>query len=153
MDSDSVIRSGSASPCPSFMSSSGKERQQAEKELLEWELSLQSSDLRAHAWYHGNITRLDAEGLLQEEGEFLVRDSTSSGRPGDFALSCVWKGAILHFLIQKVSIKLFRFSRKAPQKYVILTKSYFYRMSFSPTRFTNSLATVSNPLAFPPFPT
>ncbi|CAL8137986.1 unnamed protein product [Orchesella dallaii] len=76
-----------------------KERQ--ERELLEWELSLHSSDLRAHAWYHGNISRSESEGLLQEEGEFLVRDSTSSGRPGDFALSCVWKGAILHFLIQK----------------------------------------------------
>lgn len=107
----SDIRSGSASPAPSLTGSTAssttsgiyKERQVVERELLEWELSLQSSDLRAHAWYHGNISRVEAEGLLgQEEGEFLVRDSTSSGRPGDFALSCVWKGAILHFLIQKV---------------------------------------------------
>lgn len=76
-----------------------------ERELLDWELSLHSSDLRAHPWYHGNISRSEAESLLQVEGEFLVRDSASSGRAGDFALSCVWKGCILHFLIQKVRIE------------------------------------------------
>lgn len=77
-------------------------KEQQERELLEWELSLHNSDLRAHAWYHGNISRIEAEQLLEEEGQFLVRDSASSGRSGDYALSCVWKGAILHFLVQKV---------------------------------------------------
>jgi len=72
------------------------------RELLEWELSLDSRDLRAHAWYHGNLTRQKAETLLEQDGDFLVRDCTSSGRPGDFVLSCRWNHANLHFLVHKV---------------------------------------------------
>jgi hypothetical protein len=76
------------------------------RELLEWELSLDSRDLRAHAWYHGNLTRQRAEVLLETDGDFLVRDCSSSGRPGDFVLSCRWKNANLHFLVHKVHRKL-----------------------------------------------
>jgi len=73
----------------------------SEKELLEWELSLSSEDLRAHVWYHGNISRNEAESLLQNDGDFLIRDC-SSGRRGDFVLTCRWKKTNLHFLIQQV---------------------------------------------------
>ena len=73
------------------------------RELLEWELSLDSRDIRAHAWYHGAINRQRAESLLVNNGDFLVRDCSSSGRPGDFVLSCRWDDANLHFLIHKVS--------------------------------------------------
>ena len=44
--------------------------------LLEWELSLDSSDLRSHAWYHGNIPRARAEELVIVDGSFLVRYGT-----------------------------------------------------------------------------
>jgi len=74
----------------------------SDKELLEWEFSLNGSDLRSHAWYHGNIPRACSELLLVEDGEFLVRDSSTFARSGDYVLSCKWKGVVLHFLIHKV---------------------------------------------------
>lgn len=76
----------------------------SDKELLEWELSLTGSDLRAHAWYHGALARNVAELLLEEEGEFLVRDSSTFARTGDYVLSTKWNGAILHFLIHRVRL-------------------------------------------------
>ncbi|XP_037084987.1 LOW QUALITY PROTEIN: SH2 domain-containing protein 3C-like [Pollicipes pollicipes] len=69
---------------------------------LEWELSLDSADLRSHAWYHGRVGRLEAESLLSEDGDFLVRESTS--QPGEFALSCRWSGTSVHFMINKVRV-------------------------------------------------
>ncbi|PAA85543.1 hypothetical protein BOX15_Mlig024186g1 [Macrostomum lignano] len=36
-------------------------------------------------WYHGLVTRLDAEALLKSEGDYLVR--SASGQPGQFVLS------------------------------------------------------------------
>ncbi|OXA58109.1 Breast cancer anti-estrogen resistance protein 3 [Folsomia candida] len=70
-------------------------------ELLEWELGLTNNDLRAHAWYHGNMPRNLAEILLEEDGEFLVRDSSTFARSGDYVLSTKWNGTVLHFLIHK----------------------------------------------------
>ncbi|CAG7682931.1 unnamed protein product [Allacma fusca] len=71
------------------------------REILEWELSLDSRDIRAHAWYHGAMSRQKAEAQLLNNGDFLVRDCSSSGRPGDVVLSCRWDNANLHFLIHK----------------------------------------------------
>lgn len=70
-----------------------------EKNLLEWELSLDSSDIRSHAWYHGNISRVDAESLVKENGQFLVRDSSS--KPGEYILTCKLKENSIHFVINK----------------------------------------------------
>lgn len=53
------------------------------------------------SYFHGKISRTDAESLLQSarvEGSFLVRVSTSS--PGDYVLSLVCGGQILHFQIK-----------------------------------------------------
>lgn len=70
------------------------------KKALEWELSLDSRDLRSHAWYHGAIPRLRAEEIIREDSQFLVRDCTS--QPGNYVLTCRTKNQILHFVINKV---------------------------------------------------
>lgn len=70
------------------------------KKALEWELSLDSRDLRSHAWYHGPIPRQRAEEIVQKEGDFLIRDCVS--QPGNYVLTCRSKGPILHFVINKV---------------------------------------------------
>ncbi|KAJ9579702.1 hypothetical protein L9F63_004628, partial [Diploptera punctata] len=73
------------------------------KKALEWELSLDSRDLRSHAWYHGAIPRQRAEEIVDRDGDFLVRDCTS--QPGNYVLTCRWKGQSLHFVINKVVIQ------------------------------------------------
>ncbi|XP_067001303.1 breast cancer anti-estrogen resistance protein 3 homolog isoform X2 [Anabrus simplex] len=73
------------------------------KKALEWELSLDSRDLRSHAWYHGAIPRQRAEEIVERDGDFLVRDCTS--QPGNFVLTTRCKGQSLHFVINKVVIQ------------------------------------------------
>lgn len=73
------------------------------KKALEWELSLDSRDLRSHAWYHGAIPRSRAEEIVREEGGFLVRDCTS--QPGNYVLTCRTKTQVLHFVINKVILQ------------------------------------------------
>ncbi|XP_008200850.1 breast cancer anti-estrogen resistance protein 3 homolog isoform X4 [Tribolium castaneum] len=73
------------------------------KKALEWELSLDSRDLRSHAWYHGAIPRSRAEDIVREEGGFLVRDCTS--QPGNYVLTCRTKTQPLHFVINKIILQ------------------------------------------------
>ncbi|KAI5744101.1 hypothetical protein M8J77_025711 [Diaphorina citri] len=73
------------------------------KKALEWELSLDNRDLRSHAWYHGAIPRSRAEEIIENEGDFLIRDCTS--QPGNYVLSCMSKTQYLHFVINKVVIQ------------------------------------------------
>ncbi|KAJ8980281.1 hypothetical protein NQ317_005200, partial [Molorchus minor] len=73
------------------------------KKALEWELSLDSRDLRSHAWYHGAIPRSRAEDIVFEEGGFLVRDCTS--QPGNYVLTCRTKTHPLHFVINKIILQ------------------------------------------------
>ncbi|KFR15897.1 Breast cancer anti-estrogen resistance protein 3, partial [Opisthocomus hoazin] len=74
------------------------------KKELEEELQLSSEDLRSHAWYHGRIPRQVAEGLIQRDGDFLIRDSLSS--PGNFVLTCQWKNTSQHFKINRTVLRL-----------------------------------------------
>lgn len=84
------------------VSESGQQQETlALKKALEWELSLDSRDLRSHAWYHGPIPRPRAEEIVQREGDFLIRDCVS--QPGNYVLTCKSKGPVLHFVINKVS--------------------------------------------------
>lgn len=53
-------------------------------------------------WYYGDITRHQAESILNErgeEGDFLVRDSESS--PNDFSVSLKASGKNKHFKVQQ----------------------------------------------------
>ncbi|XP_061163743.1 breast cancer anti-estrogen resistance protein 3 homolog isoform X2 [Saccostrea echinata] len=61
------------------------------------ELQADPSELRHWPWYHGSISRQHAEKTLSHNGDFLVRDCIS--QPGDFVLSCCWRGVRLHFII------------------------------------------------------
>ncbi|XP_016392437.1 breast cancer anti-estrogen resistance protein 3-like [Sinocyclocheilus rhinocerous] len=73
------------------------------KKELEEELKLSSEHLRSHAWYHGQLQREGAEQLLSRDGEFLVRDSSSS--TGEYVLSCMWKNQPMHFKIIRVVLR------------------------------------------------
>uniref|UniRef100_A0A8D3E306 Breast cancer anti-estrogen resistance protein 3-like n=1 Tax=Scophthalmus maximus TaxID=52904 RepID=A0A8D3E306_SCOMX len=73
------------------------------KKELEEELKLSTEDLRSHAWYHGLLSREAAESLFGRDGDFLVRDSSSS--PGDYVLSCFWRNGPMHFKIIRVVLR------------------------------------------------
>ena len=50
-------------------------------------------------WFHGKITRDEAEALLQprEDGLFLVRESTNF--PGDYTLCVCYKNKVEHYRV------------------------------------------------------
>ncbi|XP_023291492.2 breast cancer anti-estrogen resistance protein 3 homolog isoform X1 [Lucilia cuprina] len=107
MDNDSM-NSGSFNQPTSLMGSilpPTNEQQEALalKKALEWELSLDSRDLRSHAWYHGPLPRQRAEEIVQREGDFLIRDCTS--QPHNYVLTCRSNGAVLHFVINKILVQ------------------------------------------------
>uniref|UniRef100_H3BWY8 Tyrosine-protein kinase n=1 Tax=Tetraodon nigroviridis TaxID=99883 RepID=H3BWY8_TETNG len=53
--------------------------------------------LAEQEWYHGAIPRTEAQELLRQQGEFLVRES--HGKPGEYVLS-VFSDDQRHFIIQ-----------------------------------------------------
>lgn len=54
-------------------------------------------------WFHGKLARENAETLLKEDlqvdGTFLVRESSSS--VGDYVLSVLFDGEVIHYQIRK----------------------------------------------------
>uniref|UniRef100_A0A3P8UL67 SH2 domain-containing protein n=1 Tax=Cynoglossus semilaevis TaxID=244447 RepID=A0A3P8UL67_CYNSE len=71
---------------------------------LEEEMKLGTDDPRSHAWYHGPLPReVAAETLFERDGDFLVRDSSSSS--GDYVLSCYWMNGPMHFKIIRVVLR------------------------------------------------
>nr|XP_019958680.1 PREDICTED: breast cancer anti-estrogen resistance protein 3-like isoform X2 [Paralichthys olivaceus] len=81
----------------------GRREMDSLKKELEEELKLSTEDPRSHAWFHGPLTREAAESLFGRDGDFLVRDSSSS--PGDYVLSCLWKNEPMHFKIIRVVLR------------------------------------------------
>jgi c-src tyrosine kinase len=57
-------------------------------------------------WFHGSITRDEAEYLLQprEDGLFLVRESTNF--PGDYTLCVCFQGKVEHYRVKYLDKKL-----------------------------------------------
>ncbi|KAG9350565.1 hypothetical protein JZ751_024454 [Albula glossodonta] len=53
--------------------------------------------LRREAWYHGRMSRRDAEKLLVQDGDFLVRDSATN--PGQYVLTGMHCGLPKHLLL------------------------------------------------------
>nr|XP_041566877.1 SHC-transforming protein 2 isoform X2 [Taeniopygia guttata] len=53
--------------------------------------------LRREPWYHGRMSRRDAERLLQTDGDFLVRDSLTN--PGQYVLTGMHSGQPKHLLL------------------------------------------------------
>jgi tyrosine-protein kinase len=62
-----------------------------------------SFDRKPRNWYHGLLTRARAEEILKEngfgEGLFLVRESSSAA--GDFVLSVVHDGSVIHYQVRR----------------------------------------------------
>uniref|UniRef100_A0A8C1AS16 Tyrosine-protein kinase n=1 Tax=Cyprinus carpio carpio TaxID=630221 RepID=A0A8C1AS16_CYPCA len=54
--------------------------------------------LSEQEWYHGAIPRTEAQELLKQQGDFLVRES--HGKPGEYVLSVFSDGQRRHFIIQ-----------------------------------------------------
>ncbi|KAK3908964.1 Breast cancer anti-estrogen resistance protein 3-like protein [Frankliniella fusca] len=98
------------------------------RRLLEWELSLDSQDLRSHAWYHGAIPRHRAEEIVERDGDFLVRDCAS--QPGNYVLTCRSKGAALHFVINKVRNLNQNWNRNQPRHVVLQPDTVYERVQF-----------------------
>ncbi|XP_033634439.1 SHC-transforming protein 1-like [Asterias rubens] len=53
--------------------------------------------IRDEEWFHGPMTRKIGEALLEEDGEFLVRESTTT--PGQYVLSGMLNGQPKHLLL------------------------------------------------------
>uniref|UniRef100_A0A3Q3KJ82 SHC adaptor protein 3 n=1 Tax=Monopterus albus TaxID=43700 RepID=A0A3Q3KJ82_MONAL len=66
--------------------------------LLVRSLALRAQEeLEGQAWYHGKMSRRDAEKLLTEDGDFLVRKSTTN--PGSYVLTGMHNGLAKHLLL------------------------------------------------------
>ncbi|KAF7670413.1 hypothetical protein LDENG_00124660 [Lucifuga dentata] len=54
-------------------------------------------ELEGQTWYHSKMSRRDAEKLLKEDGDFLVRKSTTN--PGSYVLTGMHNGLAKHLLL------------------------------------------------------
>lgn len=54
-------------------------------------------ELEGQTWYHGTMSRREAEKLLQDDGDFLVRKSTTN--PGSYVLTGMHNGLAKHLLL------------------------------------------------------
>ncbi|XP_057675526.1 SHC-transforming protein 3 [Corythoichthys intestinalis] len=54
-------------------------------------------ELEGQAWYRGKMSRRDAEKLLREDGDFLVRKSATN--PGSYVLTGMHNGMAKHLLL------------------------------------------------------
>lgn len=57
----------------------------------------QLAELQNEVWFHGQISRAEAEKLLQNDGDFLVRESPNSD--GQYVLSGMLENTKKHLLL------------------------------------------------------
>ncbi|XP_074099406.1 SHC-adaptor protein isoform X1 [Cotesia typhae] len=57
----------------------------------------QKQQLRQEVWYHGSVSRSEAESMLTKDGDFLVRES--QGSPGQYVLTGMNNGTPKHLLL------------------------------------------------------
>ncbi|XP_010338285.1 tyrosine-protein kinase Fer isoform X1 [Saimiri boliviensis] len=69
-------------------------------------ICISEKPLAEQDWYHGAIPRIEAQELLKQQGDFLVRES--HGKPGEYVLSVFSDGQRRHFIIQYVD-NMYRF--------------------------------------------
>ncbi len=77
--------------------------------------------LESHSWYHGAISRNDAEYLLSSgiNGSFLVRESESSS--GQRSISLRYEGRVYHYRIQQAD--------DADGSYFVTAESTFFHLA------------------------
>lgn len=63
--------------------------------------------LAEQEWYHGAIPRTEAQELLRQQGDFLVRES--HGKPGEYVLSVFSDEQRRHFIIQYADVRIYSF--------------------------------------------
>lgn len=72
---------------------------------------VQRSQLQTETWFHGVITRIAAEQLLVNDGDFLVRESET--KPGQYVLTGLQDAKPRHLLLMDpngvVSINHYQF--------------------------------------------
>nr|DBA23373.1 TPA: hypothetical protein GDO54_014290 [Pyxicephalus adspersus] len=68
-------------------------------------ISTSEKPLSEQDWYHGAIPRVEAQELLKQQGDFLVRES--HGKPGEYVLSVFSDSQRRHFIIQFADVRLF----------------------------------------------
>lgn len=68
--------------------------------------------LAEQEWYHGAIPRTEAQELLRQQGDFLVRES--HGKPGEYVLSVFSDEQRRHFIIQYADVSERRVSDPDP---------------------------------------
>ncbi|XP_072038199.1 SHC-transforming protein 1-like isoform X6 [Amphiura filiformis] len=64
----------------------------------------ESKELTEEEWFHGPMSRKEGEALLEEDGDFLVRESTTS--KGQYVLSGMQNGQPKHLLLVDPSGKV-----------------------------------------------
>ncbi|XP_015127169.1 SHC-transforming protein 1 [Diachasma alloeum] len=57
----------------------------------------QQHQLKTEVWYHGSVSRPEAESMLTKDGDFLVRES--QGSPGQYVLTGMNNGIPKHLLL------------------------------------------------------
>ena len=67
-------------------------------------------------WFHGHISRIDAEMLIENDGQYLVRESSSSA--GQYVLSGMKDGQHRHLLLVD------------PQGHVSILMQKFFELMF-----------------------
>ncbi|XP_072272205.1 tyrosine-protein kinase Fer isoform X1 [Pyxicephalus adspersus] len=67
-------------------------------------ISTSEKPLSEQDWYHGAIPRVEAQELLKQQGDFLVRES--HGKPGEYVLSVFSDSQRRHFIIQFADVRL-----------------------------------------------
>ena len=66
-------------------------------EALSQALPEPPAPLPRQKYFHGSISRIEAEALLDKDGQFLIRES--SKRPGQYVLTGMAKGQPQHLLL------------------------------------------------------
>ena len=69
------------------------------------EKMLSEENLSDQLWFHGFITREEAERVLKKNGEFLVREVEKRIEEERFVISTCWNG-ITHFLVTKEPLEV-----------------------------------------------
>lgn len=72
--------------------------------------------LAEQEWYHGAIPRTEAQELLRQQGDFLVRES--HGKPGEYVLSVFSDDQRRHFIIQYADVRILTLTREAAQTHL-----------------------------------
>lgn len=84
-------------------------------------------ELNTEPWYQGEMSRKEAEALLQEDGDFLVRKSTTN--PGSFVLTGLHNGQAKHLLLVDPEGTVRH--GQAPSNKLITTFNHSYSPCFS----------------------